>query len=80
MIFEPPATHRNGFSRQRRVDHHIVEMVVAAVMGHRLAGPQPGENLEDLVGAAAALLQRHPGDVEFVRVPADPDAELEPAA
>src|SRR5205823_11693643 len=40
----------------------------------------PLEDLQDLVGAAAALPQRHPGDLVFMRVPADPEAELEASA
>jgi hypothetical protein len=68
------------FLRQWRVDNDVVELVVAPVMGYRLAGPQPLENAEDLVGATAALAERHAGDLVFMRVPADPDAEFEAAA
>src|SRR5205085_10141475 len=55
-------------------------VLVAAVMCHRLPGPWPLEDLQDLVGAAAALPQRHPGDLVFMRVPADPAAEREASA
>ncbi len=55
-------------------------MVITAVMGDRLAGPQALEDAEDLVGASAALPQRHAGDLILVRVPTDPDAKLETTA
>src|SRR5581483_8374442 len=62
--------------RQWRVDRHVREIVVAAVMRDLVAGPELCEDVEDLVGAPAALAELDPGDAEFVRVPADPYPEL----
>jgi hypothetical protein len=49
-------------------------------MGHWFAGPQPLEHAEHLVGAAAALPQRHARHLVFMRVPADAEAQFEAAA
>ena len=76
----PAGEPQRRLFRQWRIDDDIVEMVIAPVVGHRLAGPQTLEDAEDLVGAPAALAQRHPGDLVFVRVPADPDAQFEAPA
>ena len=49
-------------------------------MRGRLAGPQPSEDLQHLVGSAAALPQRHAGHLVFMRVPPDAETEFEPTA
>ena len=49
-------------------------------MSDLLASPQLGEDVENFVGAAAALAELDPGDAKLVGVPADPNAELEAAA
>jgi hypothetical protein len=49
-------------------------------MRYRLAGPQLRQNVEDLVRAPAPLFERHAGELVFMRVPADADAQFEAAA
>jgi hypothetical protein len=63
------------------VDAQVVVVVVAPVVRDRLAGPEPAKQLDGLVGARAALLDRHLGRHEVGGVlAADTDAEGETAA
>src|SRR5688572_9908232 len=66
--------------RQRRVDRQRRKLIVAAAVRDLLARPELGPEVEDLVGAPAALGQRHAGHLELRRVPAHADAQLEASA
>src|SRR6266542_5242565 len=76
-----PARHPEArLGGKWRVDDHALEGVVAADVGHLLPRPQPGEDVENFIGAAAALAERHAGHLELVGVPAGTHPELEAPA
>ena len=48
-------------------DRHAVELVELALEAHLVLGPEQANDVDGLVGAPAALLERHAGGVELTR-------------
>ena len=76
----PAEPHRHLARGRPRVDAGIVDRVPAALEADMRLGPQRLHDLHLLLRAAAAIVEILVEPDELDLVPADPDAEPEPAA